>query len=544
MALQYSDVVANQQGKTPDQLATEAQNAIAPNFNSLGSSNLQPSTPVNLPPIPPASGAPDALAASVASSQPGLQNYITSLTPPTTSADQAQQSILDSISSLTGQDTGKQQYELGQQQANGVPDLQKQLTDLNGQMTVGNAEYQQLIAKQNQDLANLGGNGSVETKAVLGAQQSGVTRAAEATKAAKASDLALIAARAQAVSGNIQTALTLAKNATDAKFAPIEDALKVRQAQLNALAPILSKQEKVQAAAQQKMLQDQQQAIADKKDKEKTIQNIMLQAAQSGADQATLDRIQNSPDPASAITAAGTALGADFRQKIAQQQFDNKLQLSQLAVSRANVGVAQARLNFDKTKEAFDEAVKLAGKDGQVTLDANGKPSIVPTATQPMQQALAKANIDLISGLTTDKGLNSAVGPNYFARFSVVNQLDGVKSNFIAGVEQLTSQLSLDSLIKAKSQGATFGALSEGEMKILSSSASKIAQWAIKKDGQVTGYNASEKDFRAELDKIKNFAKLDYVLKGGSPTDVNVKQEPDGTWSTINSDGSITNLGN
>src|SRR6185369_17196654 len=120
------------------------------------------------------------------------------------------------------------------QQSGGVPDLQKQLTDLNGQMTVGNAEYQQLIAQENQNLANLGGNGSVETKAVLAAQQSGVTRAAEAQKAAKAADLALIAARAQAVSGNINTALTIAKNATDARYQPIEDSIKVKQAQLDA----------------------------------------------------------------------------------------------------------------------------------------------------------------------------------------------------------------------------------------------------------------------------------------------------------------------
>jgi len=161
----------------------------------------------------------------------------------------------------------------------------------------------------------------------------------------------------------------------------------------------------------------------------------------------------------------------------------------------------------------------------------------------PLAKAQAQNNINLISGLASDKYLNTAVGPNTLARTSFTNVFTGGKNNFIAGIEQLRSQLTLDSLVNAKARGATFGALSEGELKTLQASGSKLATWAIKdKDGNITGYSANETDFKRELDKINNFAKLDYLIKGGSPEDVGAKTMDDGTIWVLNSDGTYTQL--
>lgn len=173
---------------------------------------------------------------------------------------------------------------------------------------------------------------------------------------------------------------------------------------------------------------------------------------------------------------------------------------------------------------------------------------------QVQQQAYAKDNIDSITSILNSGSIDQAVGPNALTRSTtgfwknlftagpVRDLLNPGKSNFIADVEKLTSQLTLESLINAKAQGATFGALSEGELKILQSSASKIGTWAIRKDGNVIGYDAKESDFKAELDKINNFAKLDYIRKGGNPADVAVQVMPDGTYWTQNSDGTLTKL--
>ena len=433
----------------------------------------------------------------------------------------------------------------------------QQLADLNAQASSLNREAQAIPLQVQENNRNTGA-----TDAGVAPQSAGALRlnALKALSIGQQSDIAVAAATGSQL--RLQAAKDKAQQIVDLKYKPLEDMVAIKQKQYDLNKDVLDRLDKKRSEALQVSLTKEANDLADKKAAAQAIQNIAVEAAKSGATPETLKAIQNAASPADAVTLAGHDLGAEFRQKIAQQEFDNKIQLAQVAISKANLAVSQGnlslsrakfasdeslardRLVFDKTKEAFDQAVTLAGKDGKVTIGADGKPVIEPAATPVMSQALTKANVDLITGLTKDKGLNSSVGPNYLARFSITNQLSGTKSNFIAGVQQLTSQLSLDSLIRAKAQGATFGALSDSELNVLANSASKLNSWAIKKDGNVTGYNASEKDFRAELDRINNFAKLDYVLKGGSPEQVGIKREADGTYTTINSDGSITNLGN
>lgn len=170
-------------------------------------------------------------------------------------------------------------------------------------------------------------------------------------------------------------------------------------------------------------------------------------------------------------------------------------------------------------------------------------PTNATNSDNTMQMALAQSNIQQVSGLLANSALSGVVGPNEFARNEFFNAFNGNSSNFIAGVQQLTNQLTLTNLENAKTNGATFGALSDPELSLLQQSATKLNTWAIKDgNGNVTGYKTDEKSFKQELDKINNFAKLDYVLKGGNPGDVDIITMPDGSLQTKNSDGSITIL--
>jgi hypothetical protein len=162
------------------------------------------------------------------------------------------------------------------------------------------------------------------------------------------------------------------------------------------------------------------------------------------------------------------------------------------------------------------------------------------TPTSVGQLAPIESNITLMGEILDDKSLSGAVGPFSIARFSANI---GGKQDFIATVEQLRSQLTLDSLVNAKERGATFGALSDSELRVLSASASKLGTWAIEnQDGNIIGYKAQEKNFRKELDKIRNFARLDYILKGGDPTNVGAQLQPDGSVWAVNHDGTYTKL--
>lgn len=164
-------------------------------------------------------------------------------------------------------------------------------------------------------------------------------------------------------------------------------------------------------------------------------------------------------------------------------------------------------------------------------------------AAGPLQLATAQGNIQQVDGLLK-MNQGGAVGATDGARRTPFKDVtSGARSNFIANVQQVANQLTLSNLQNAKANGATFGALSEGELSLLSNSATKLNTWAVKDSGgNVTGYATTKQEFNNELDKINNYAKLDYVLKGGSPDSIGVVEHPDGTLWTMNSNGMMTEI--
>jgi len=260
------------------------------------------------------------------------------------------------------------------------------------------------------------------------------------------------------------------------------------------------------------------------------------------------------------------------------------------AYKEGNTGLAAALSRIDENSSTVDADIASAFKNYGGTsggggaeidrvIDINGVPTPIDkygnvitikggtqtTPTNELIMASEKQNIDNIEQLLTSGGMSTAVGTNILSRsprgvWGTIGKIatvvgipglfkdawkgaTGQRQDFIAGVEQLQSQLSLDSLINAKAKGATFGALSDTEMRILSASASKIGSYVVKdEDGKAIGYNTTEANFQKELNKINNFAKLDYLLKGGNLEDVGAIQTPDGAVYVKNFDGTLTKL--
>lgn len=243
---------------------------------------------------------------------------------------------------------------------------------------------------------------------------------------------------------------------------------------------------------------------------------------------------------------ADKALDKQYKQaQIGDIAFDNQ-------TARANLGLEREKFNWERNKSNVKASWQDVNGDGKKELvnDATGEIISDPNAggqmASPEELAQKKANIDQISGLLTDKGIGRAVGTSRTSRSglggTIMEKITGRAGNFIASVEQITGQLVGKTLAELKAQGATFGALSDAELMLLQNSATKISKWAIRPDGpqgNVTGYQTTEKEFKKELDKINNFAKLNYVLKGGNPDDVGIRQMPDGKWLSPKSDGSF-----
>jgi len=133
--------------------------------------------------------------------------------------------------------------------------------------------------------------------------------------------------------------------------------------------------------------------------------------------------------------------------------------------------------------------------------------SKISSSQDSKQETAAKAKVKLINELLKSKGLNSAVGPTVLTRHSLADWFTGEKQNFVAGVQQLISTETLDTLLELKKGGGTLGALSDQERIMLQNSASKIGNWAVTdKNGKVKGYAADQDDFKAELERIKELA--------------------------------------
>jgi hypothetical protein len=263
---------------------------ISPTPKQITTESLQPAGGVKLPG---ATQGLDEAGAMVAGANTSITEILKSLSPPETETDKKQQSILDQMVGLA-EDQGQMGADtLAAEQQAGIPELRKQVASLNGEIQTKLAEYN-VLQKQNE-------NKPITMSSIIGNER--------AILNAKAADIGLLTARATALNGNLEVAQQNVDRAIGLKYATIEARLNTYQAQLNALLPTLSKEEKQVALAQQVLLDREKQSVADKKEKEKQIQSVMLQAVEAGVtDQNILGKISAATSIESAISLLGQGM--------------------------------------------------------------------------------------------------------------------------------------------------------------------------------------------------------------------------------------------
>lgn len=536
-----TDKISSSYGVISPTTPTDTTKITADSLTHAPIIGLPPENPTN-------SGAADATVAGAITQNTALQAEIAKQTPVQTEAEKLQQSILDSITSDAQKNVDSGAQQVAAEQAAGIPEQKAQFAALNSKILAGNAEYKALKDQYDQASAKIEGQGRGITTAIVTGQQGAIQRQALAALNTKAGEIGLIQAQAQGLQGQITDAQNTVNRAIDLKNKDAENLLAYRQAQLNAILPTLNKEEKIRAAAQQVIIDKEQQALADKKATEKNQTNFLL------------DLMTKYPD----VNISLTDTIAQAQAKVPNSRiFKEATRLVGGGTSGSTGGVSgtggkgtagtyvvgknpavDSWVNLINSKKATISNVPANLKNAVAEAVSSIQPDTqMPSSTDIRSQATSKSNIEQVSSLLGDSYLNTAVGPNTLARTSLTNFVTGGKDNFIAGVEQLRSQLNLDKLIQSKAQGATFGALSDAELQVLASAGTRLGTW-VKKDsnGNVTGYQIGEGDFKKELDKINNFAKLDYLLKGGNPVDIGVQQMGDGTFWTQNNDGTMTQI--
>ena len=169
-----------------------------------------------------------------------------------------------------------------------------------------------------------------------------------------------------------------------------------------------------------------------------------------------------------------------------------------------------SRTAIDWAESIRDGKAKLSDITSEVEKSNPGLKSEVITImkTLPPSEAQikeAQSFVDQLKELRDHPGLNSAVGPTAIARgfFGIRGAMSGERDAFLGKADSLISKKALNSLIEAKSQGATFGALSDTEMAILKAAGTSLGAWSNQsKAGKLKNFDVDEKTFKEELDNL------------------------------------------
>jgi len=160
-----------------------------------------------------------------------------------------------------------------------------QLQEINKQIASANAAFEK---------ASVDNQGRPVLNAMIGGQESLIRRQ-------QASEIGALTSMAQALQGNITLAEQTAKNAIDIKYEGIQNQIDLEKNQLENIYNDLSRADKAKADTRLEILNERQRLLEEQKTKDTDINNILLKAAQGGADTNTLNKIRQSKTVGEAI---------------------------------------------------------------------------------------------------------------------------------------------------------------------------------------------------------------------------------------------------
>ncbi len=227
------------------------------------------------------------------------------------------------------------QAELERQQ--GIPQLNADIQELYDQATQLDADVLSATNKSEDRRAPM--------FAIRG-EQAQIQREASVRKAG-------IAALASAKQGKLALAQDYVTKALAAEFDPLIAAIDAKKFRLEVNRDKFKGEEARAQEERARLLDQQKEALAQAREDRKNKYDIMLTAAQYGADNQTLQRIQLASSAEEAARIASPILGTKFADDKAQQQFENNIKLAQLAID-------QAKLKNDAGAASADPATLLA----------------------------------------------------------------------------------------------------------------------------------------------------------------------------------------
>jgi hypothetical protein len=369
-----------------------------------------------------------------------------------------------------------------------IPEIRKNLEELNLDLARIKGELGEYDLATAQGMEGI--TGQQVPQGLLVGQSAAYQRQRDIGRAGLASELAANAALQTAYTQNMDLAINLAKSSVDYKWQAMSSELQGLQVQLGIAKDYMDRDDAKQMKIFEVLYADHLNQIKYKREDEAKVMELATLAAGMGA-------------PLSAVKSA-----------IASGDPDKAL------------AILSEYLREDEAPE-LGEIEMIDGQPYRVNPETGVLEAVEMTVTDAQRQAGIESLVeqhDLISSL-----LNNKVGLEKSTTTSP-SPLDALRKlpwnedrhRFLAEVDQFISSTALGNLIAMKQRGATFGGLSEGELRILQSAVTSLAGKAVRDDktGELLGFRLSDEAVRNELNRIQ-----DKINKGLEEEGVNIQTE-------------------
>jgi type VI secretion system (T6SS) spike protein VgrG3 len=371
---------------------------------------------------------------------------------------------------------GQRLEELRQQ--HGVVGIMEDLQGLNKQIASRSAQFNQALL-DNQSRPGLISN--IQGRAGLLRRQ-------------QSAEIGALTAMAEAMQGNYDMASQLIGETLKVEFEDSQAEIDGLMQQLQFNKEDMTSAEKKEAAKLEAKLSQRQAELDSRKEERQAVFELAMQAAENGADSSTLQSIIGSEGREQALLSAGKFIGGDT---------ELETYAAKKAIDAQYAAGEISEIDMYRMKKEIDNQISFQKTQLQGQADA---PAQIEAAKALMLTTDSKLTLldELLN--VVEGGSSSVVGTmKPFVGKKVWEDLTGENQKLLSGISQLISKETLDALITAKQSGATFGALSDTELAILGQAATQLASWAKKDgDGNITHFDISEKEFAAELNKIKD----------------------------------------
>lgn len=261
-----------------------------PSNNNISVSSITPTQKINL-------GTPQVDdSASLLGTSLQASSYVNNLTNNSNTAEQnlnkSQNDITSTMEALLNKTSDTQIAN----ESSGLNSATKQLNDLNAQAQSLNREALAIPIQTQQRNANTGA-----TDRGVAPQDTGALRE-NALKSLS------IAQQADIASANYTAAKDKAQEIIDLKYKPLEKALEIKKQQYEFNKDTLTRVDKKRAEALDIAIKKEERELADKKEQEKDVQSILLEAAKNGASSEIQNSISTATTVSEAIKIAGNSL--------------------------------------------------------------------------------------------------------------------------------------------------------------------------------------------------------------------------------------------